>query len=457
MVNPWVRGDGVGYYAYARALLIEHGLRFEADWLAANPSFLQGRLDASGGLRADQFTSTGHVDNHFSIGPAILWAPFLAVAHSLVLVADHLDANVPADGYSRPYRVTMAVATALYGFLGLLLGFDLARRYIAERWSFLATLGVWFASSLPVYMYFNPSWSHAHSAFAVALFVWYWDRTRRVRTWAQWALLGTIAGLMMDVYYPNALLLSFPLLESLMGYWEAYNGRATKRPSQLFGQNLVFAVVGLAAFVPTLVSKRIIYGSYFNFGYGERWFWYSPALFRVCFSSAHGLFSWTPILIPAVVGLFFVSRYDRMLGLGAVISFVSYLYFIGCYQNWDGLSSFGNRFFVSLTPLFILGLAAALDCSARCWREPRIDFAVASCICALFVLWNFGFIFQWGTQMIPARGPISWREMARNQYAVAPMRIGIELETYLLRRKGMMQNIEDQDIERLQHQQGQKP
>ena len=22
--NPWVRGDGVGYYAYARAMLIEH-------------------------------------------------------------------------------------------------------------------------------------------------------------------------------------------------------------------------------------------------------------------------------------------------------------------------------------------------------------------------------------------------------------------------------------------------
>ena len=35
---------------------------------------------------------------------------------------------------------------------------------------------------LPVYMYFNPSWSHAHSAFIVALFVWYWDRTRTTRT-----------------------------------------------------------------------------------------------------------------------------------------------------------------------------------------------------------------------------------------------------------------------------------
>ena len=457
MVNPWVRGDGVGYYAYVRALLIQHDLSFEADWLAANPSFLRGRVDASGRLLADQYTRTGHIDNHFSIGPAILWAPFLAVAHGLVLVADRLGANIAPDGFSRPYRLTMAVATALYGFVGLLLGFDLARRYFGERWAFLATLGIWFASSLPVYMYFNPSWSHAHSAFAVALFVWYWDRTRGARTWAQWALLGVLAGLMTDVYYPNALLCSLPLLESMARYRRAYNVGLTKSVSRLFGQNLAFAVVALAAFVPTLVTKKIIYGSYFVFGYGERWFWNSPALFRVCFSSAHGLFSWTPILIPAVVGLFFVSLYDRMLSYSAIIGFASYLYFIGCYQNWDGLSSFGNRFFVSLTPLFILGLAAAFDGLARWWRKPRLDFAVASCICALFVLWNFGFIFQWGTQIIPARGPISWREVARNQYAVVPLRIGSQLETYLFRRKGMMQDIEGQDLERLRQQQRQKP
>ena len=27
--NPWVRGDGVGYYAFARSLLIEHRLDFK--------------------------------------------------------------------------------------------------------------------------------------------------------------------------------------------------------------------------------------------------------------------------------------------------------------------------------------------------------------------------------------------------------------------------------------------
>jgi len=32
LVNPIVHGDGVGYYAYIRAPLIQHNLRFEEDW-----------------------------------------------------------------------------------------------------------------------------------------------------------------------------------------------------------------------------------------------------------------------------------------------------------------------------------------------------------------------------------------------------------------------------------------
>ncbi len=49
----------------------------------------------------------------------------------------------------------MALGTTLYGFLGLYLAFRFACLYTQERWALLATLGIWFASSLPVYMYFN--------------------------------------------------------------------------------------------------------------------------------------------------------------------------------------------------------------------------------------------------------------------------------------------------------------
>ena len=219
--NPWVRGDGVGYYAFARSMLIEHRLDFTKDWLAANTSFRMGRTDAGGNIAPTEYTVTGHLDNHFSVGPAILWFPFLLVAHASVHLYDRLGGQVPADGFSKPYRVAMAVGTALYGFLALLISFLLARRYVPERWAFLATLGIWFASSLPVYMYFNPSWSHAQSAFMVALFLWYWIGTRPARTWGQWITLGAIGGLMMDVYYVSGALLLLPLLESLSTYWNA--------------------------------------------------------------------------------------------------------------------------------------------------------------------------------------------------------------------------------------------
>jgi hypothetical protein len=438
----------VGYYAFGRSLLIEHDLDFKKDWLAANTSFRMGRTDASGNITSDQYTPTGHLDNHFSIGPAILWSPFLITAHLAVLAYDSLGGHVPADGYSRPYVTAMALGTALYGFVALWISFRLASKYIPDRWAFLATLGIWFASSLPVYMYFNPSWAHAQSAFAVSLFLWYWDRSRNGRTWKQWAILGVIGGLMMDIYYINVIFLLFPLLESLAGFWHALKVTGFEPIRRLLIGNILFASAIIVAFLPTLIVKKILYGSYLTFGYEHLWNWTSPAFFNVPFSAEHGLFSWTPILLLAVVGLFFLRRSDPNLGLYSIVVFAAFLYTIGCYADWHGLSSFGNRFFVSLTTLFILGLAAFFDWLARTWNERRASF-VAPIITALFIAWNMGLMFQWGTHLIPARGPISWRNTAYNQVAVVPVQMGRTLANYLTQRRQLMQHIEEEDMERL--------
>src|SRR5690242_14561336 len=181
-----------------------------------------GRVDASGRIAAAQYTSNGHIGNHWSVGPSMLWAPFLVPVHLVMLELNKLGVHANPDGFSRPYVVTMAVSTAIYGFIGLLLCYKLASRYVEEQWAFLATIGIWFASSLPVYMYFNPSWSHAHSVFSVALFLWYWDRTRGSRTFLQWILLGLISGLMLDVYFANGVFLILPLIESLVDYGDAW-------------------------------------------------------------------------------------------------------------------------------------------------------------------------------------------------------------------------------------------
>ncbi len=473
LLNPWVRGDGVGYYAYARAPLIQHNLDFTRDYQHANTSFRENRLDNNGQPLPEFRTRTGHLENHFTVGPAILWSPFLLITHAGVLIARALGSAIPADGFSTPYRIAMALGTAIYGFLGLLISFRLARKYVDERWAFLATLAIWGASSLPVYMYFNPSWSHALSAFVVALFLWYWEKTRGSRTLRQWILLGAISGLMLDVYYANVMLFVVVLLEALREYASAvrsspgagssshssgepstphaFSAQSPPTLARLLAQHMAFAVTFLICLLPSFVAHLIVYGGIFQTGYISisQWNWLSPHLLSVLFSSDHGLFSWTPVLLFAFIGLIAFWRSVPRVGATFLIAALAFYCFIASYPDWAGISSYGNRFFVSLTPLFILGLAVFLERFTRFLRTPRSALVSASVFLACFVFWNAGLMFQWGSHLIPARGPISFPQMIRNQFFVVPRQITTQIDAYLFHRKALMHQIEQRDLEQL--------
>jgi hypothetical protein len=452
MVNPTVHGDGVGYYAYARATLIQHNLRFEEDWRHANKYFSSSRVQADEELNPNQYTTTGHVENHFTVGPGMLWAPFLILAHLLVLTWNALGGHIAADGFSKPYLIAMAVGTAVYGFLGLLFSFQLARKYVRDRWAFLATVGIWLASSLPVYMYFNPAWSHAHSAFTVALFVWYWERTRGSRTILQWALLGLVGGLMVAVYFPNGAFLIVPLAEVLVEHrlaWKAESRWNAQR--QIFVGEAAFVFSILLALLPTLVTRRIIYGGLFRFGaYTDYpWDWTAPHWREVLFSADHGALSWTPILAFALAGFLVSSRNARVLAAYLAAGAAAFYYVIACYPYWDGMASFGNRFLISLTSIFVFGLALFFERGSKYFGDSGRAFVAAAGLVAVLSVWNAGFIYQWGEHLVPVRGEISFRAMMHNQVFVVPREFAGHLRTYLFRRKDEMRKIEERDIEEM--------
>ena len=471
LMNPWVRGDGVGYYAFARALLIGHNLDFAPDYESANASFRDARLDDSGVPKSDFRTATNHLDNHFTIGPAILWSPFLIVAHVGVLAARAFGSNVAADGFSAPYRFAMALGTAFYGFAGLLLAMRIAAKYAGERWAFLATIAIWWATSLPVYMYFNPSWSHAHSAFAVALFLWYWHETRsrhavvpdsldgtrdldagEHRSTKQWLILGAIAGLMLNVYYANAMVLFVLVVEAAQRYLAALrNGRNAPAIARLAANHVLFAATMIACMLPTFVTRYFVYGSPFASGYIplKDWAWRSPYFLAVLFSANHGLFIWTPVIALSCIGVVIFALREPRVGGAIFAATLAFYLLIACYPDWAGISSYGNRFFVSLTPIFILGFSVLLSRAASLFRSQRAALATASCAVGAFILWNMAFIFQWGTHLVPARGPIVWSEMIHNQFSVVPQEIAAKAQGYLFHRSNMMRQIEQRDIEQM--------
>jgi hypothetical protein len=305
-------------------------------------------------------------------------------------------------------------------------------------------------------MYFNPSWSHAHSAFVVALFFSYWHRTRSARSLSQWVILALIAALMLNVYYANATLLVALAVEAIPQYWSSLRARSSggsdgPRLANLLCSHLAFAGVLFIGLLPTFITRYIIYGNAFESDYVplRDWLWSSPVFFQVLFSSDHGLLFWTPVLLFAIVGLFLFWRRERRAGGPILAAFLAFYVFISCYPDWAGISSYGNRFFVSLTPLFILGLAVSLQRFADFFRTSRTAVATASVVLALLVLWNAGLIFQWGTHLIPARGPVSFSEIFHNQFLVVPRQLSAELKRYVFHRKALMQQIEQRDLQQL--------
>ena len=275
LVNPYLRGDGNGYYAYVRSIVIDHDLDFENEFRHGDPLFREVYFDEQGVLHPWMRSATGHVVNQWAVGPSMLWLPFFLCAHLAVEASNLLGASLPADGFSAPYRWCCAAGTAFYGWLAIVLAFSSAARATGSRAALMAALGIWFASSLPVYMYFLPFHVHALSAFAVAVFVWYWLRAQPFGLdWRRWIRWGLMAGLMTAVYYLNAIVAAIALVE--LG--SAGRAAGPRRGKSVVTAAAAFAAGWFVAMAPHFAVKWILHGSPLTTGYEDEFFWTTPRI-----------------------------------------------------------------------------------------------------------------------------------------------------------------------------------
>ena len=167
-----------------------------------------------------------------------------------------------------------------------------------------------------------------------------------------------------------------------------------------FTRGLALMAGALIAISPQLFVWVRLYGSPLLVPQGEGFMrWTAPALGPVLFSDNHGLFSWTPILLVAVAGLFVLARRDRRLGGALLLIFALSWYANAAAADWWAGEAFGARRFVSLFPIFTLGLAAVVD---ACGARLRLTAAIA----VIAIVLNGLLLLQYQTFM---RG---WRDVA---------------------------------------------
>jgi len=416
--------DEVQYFAFLRSLAFDGDLSFQNEY--------QHFYDAGAGgtgfhetFLAERFTAAGRRINFGTIGPALLWAPFYGVGH---LVAGLTGA--PQDGYSAPYVSAVAYGSTIYGWLAIGLSALIAQRLVGRGLS--PAIAVVIGTPLIFYMYVAPPFSHACATFAVALFLWVWLRVRD-----RWSLPGVIAlgltgGLMGTMRDQTVLFLIPPAIDFLR--WTLWS-----RVPQSSGDGIRLALAGtlatIFAYSPHLLASRAINGYVGpHESVGNKMSWTSPHFFEVLISPHHGWLAWTPLAVLALAGLVALAtgrtrarQTDAAwIGVCALVMVLLQVYINGAVESWTVAGAFGQRRFVELTPLLVLGLAAVLTTDLQ---PRRLTWVVIG----LCVWWNLGLLLQFGTHRMDRQG-LTLGDNARVTFIELPLEAPTLLWRYLTNR-----------------------
>jgi hypothetical protein len=437
--------DEVQYYAYLRSVYFDGDLDFRNEYthFAEQGRRFGDEAVFNALLREDANNpnpATGLLRNVAPVGSAIMWAPGFILADLLVLGANALGAELPRDGFSRPYILAVCLMAALYSLLGLLLTYRLARRHASDFAATLATLTLFLASPLVFYTYIAMPWSHATGFFLFALFLAVWMRHWRrplERGPGVWLLLGLLGGLMVMTREQLGLLLIIPALEALWVYAGLARERRWREATRLLGRHLAFLAALALAVTPQLLAYQILNGQPApSSTVSGKLIWTSPNFLNTLVDPGRGAFLWSPVLAIGLAGLLLLGRRDAALALLLLAGFLAQTYINGAFgTTWHLRRAFGFRRLIECTPIFVLGLATLLD-----WLRPRLGPWPLLAAAAALIYWNVGLIAQW-TLIRPAiRDELVWAGMLRYQFVEVPGQILGRLWTLLFDRCELLTN-----------------
>lgn len=259
-------------------------------------------------------------NNKYTIGPALVWAPAVRAAHTIL----------GGSGNEFPYQFIVGLTSVLGAVSGLVLLFRFLTQYFPRTVSLLTTLAIAFATNLFFYGSLDSVNSHALSFFATTVFLnlLYWQKN--------WFVIGLSLGVValmrtQDVIFALTLIphrKQIQIPELLLGF--------------------------LLAFSPQLLAWQLTSGKFWMSPYltgSEGFNLLHPHILEVLFSYHNGLFFWTPILAMGLIGLL-LSKFNIFLKVLPLAQ----IFLVSTWSTWWQGASYSGRMFVSVLPIFALGI-----------------------------------------------------------------------------------------------------
>ncbi len=341
-----IQWDVIDYYGYLPAAFIYHdiSLKFKDHYTGKKHFVFWAKK-----------TALGSYVFKMTMGLSVMYSPFFFVANSL---AGPLGYNT--GGYSLPYRFAIVMAALFYLALGLIFLSRVLRFYFSEWITGFVVLAIGLGTNLFWYSTFEPGMSHVYSFFLVSVFIfltikWYQKPGLWYSVW-----IGLVIGLLTLIRPVNLILVLFFILYDLK------NLRDVKNRWQLFrkkcGKLIVIVALGFLILIPQLLYWKTVTGHWLYYSYGnEGFFFLHPQILNVLFSFRKGWFVYTPVMIFAVAGIYFLFKRYKQLFLPVLLFLLVYLYVVSSWWSWWYGGSLGQRELIDIYPVMALPLAAMLQ------------------------------------------------------------------------------------------------
>jgi hypothetical protein len=392
-----IGSDGRSYYSILRSLVFDQDFDFENEYEAV-------------GFEPKPLTVTGLPENPFAMGTSLLWLPFYLTAHVMSLVLNGVGFSVSLDGYGHLHQTAVAIATIFFGTWGLWLIYRVARRLFEAEVSLIAVVVMWGATPLIHYMLAESTMSHALSFFALALFLYVWYPPFASRNRMDWLKLGLTVGLVSLVRWQDGVVAFIPLVE--LAWWVL---KQDVRVKTAVINIFIYLLAAIFIFSPQFFMWHTLYGSPLTLPQGSDFInWLDPKPFLTLFSTRHGLITWHPVLLLALLGLIPLWKRDKALTLVILFFFIAQLYVNSAVVRWWADHAFGGRRFTGLVAFLTLPLAALLA-----WLRQRImiyRFVVGLLLFMIFM--NGLLMIQFTFEFISRSDSLTWRELTIGRFQV---------------------------------------
>lgn len=355
-----IKADGKGYYAHLPAVFIYDDLNFGFYDSVENGTYYNENY-----AYEYRKNTEGKAFNKYYCGTAVPMMPFFLGAHLYALNSEY-----PADGYSKPYNISISLAAmayllaTLWLFVGILRRFKISNTVIA--WCLPIIV---FGTNWYYYVISEPAVSHVYSVFFITLFVHLglkWAQTKKPPIIA----MGALIGLIILIRPVNGLVIL--LTPFFFPDFKAFR-LAITNVFKDFKRLFVGLLAGLAIVSIQLIVYKIQTGHFLIYSYEEEGFnFLKPEILNILFSYKKGLFVYTPILLITLVGLFPWMREKAWRPMGLFLFLAVLTYVLSSWWNWYYGGSFSSRVYLDYMLLFTLPLAKLAESLSPKWQRSAL-------------------------------------------------------------------------------------